>query len=166
MAGGYSSRSAAAVATRQSAVSSKILLVLTALPLSLALFAFVLQRRGAGGGGGSVDPAGIGQLAAGGNSRLPGVVLQLDLRSSHTGAGGAGGAITNSDCANQLLQRGGRMHQPGWKYDILNAATPKVNSPRSTKEKKNPKPSSQLCKLDCCSHTDGIILFRLLGWIS
>jgi hypothetical protein len=127
-------------------VSSKILLVLTALPLSLALFAFVLQRRGAGGGGGSVDPAGIGQLAAGGNSRLPGVVLQLDLRSSHT--------------------RGGRMHQPGWKYDILNAATPKVNSPRSTKEKKNPKPSSQLCKLDCCSHTDGIILFRLLGWIS
>ncbi len=166
MAGGYSSRSAAAVATRQSAVSSKILLVLTALPLSLALFAFMLQRRGAGGGGGSVDPAGIGQLAAGGNSRLPGVVLQLDLRSSHTGAGGAGGAITNSDCANQLLQRGGRMHQPGWKYDILNAATPKVNSPRSTKEKKNPKPSSQLCKLDCCSHTDGIILFRLLGWIS
>jgi len=166
MAGGYSSRSAAAVATRQSAVSSKILLVLTALPLSLALFAFMLQRRGAGGGGGSVDPAGIGQLAAGGNSRLPGVVLQLDLRSSRTGAGGAGGAITNSDCANQLLQRGGRMHQPGWKYDILNAATPKVNSPRSTKEKRNPKPSSQLCKLDCCSHTDGIILFRLLGWIS
>jgi len=104
------------------------------------LFAFVLQRRGAGGGGGggSVDPAGIGQLAAGGNSRLPGVVLQLDLRSSRTGAGGAGGAITNSDCANQLLQRGGRMHQPGWKYDILNAATPKVNSPRSTKETKKP----------------------------
>jgi hypothetical protein len=144
-------------------VSSKILLVLTALPLSLALFAFLLQRRGAGGGGGSVDPAGIGQLAAAGNSRLPGVVLQLDLRSSRTGAGGA---ITNSDCANQLLQRGGRMHQPGWKYDILNAATPKVNSPRSTKEKKNPEPSSQLCKLDCCSHTDEIILFRLLGWIS
>jgi len=132
MAGGYSSRSAAAVATRQSAVSSKILLVLTALPLSLALFAFVLQRRGAGGGGGSVDPAGIGQLAAGGNSRLPGVVLQLDLRSSRTGAGGAGGAITNSDCANQLLQRGGRMHQPGWKYDILNAATPKISITTST----------------------------------
>ncbi len=137
MAGGYSSRSAAAVATHQSAVSSKMLLVLTALPLSLALFAFVLQRRGGGGGGGDlVDPAGIGQLAAGGNSRLPGVVLQLDLRSSRTGAGGGGGAITNSDCANQLLQRGGRMHQPGWKYDILNAATPKVKSPRSIYQRK------------------------------
>ncbi len=113
-----------------------------------------------------MDPAGIGQLDAGGNSRLPGVVLQLDLRSSRTGAGGGGGAITNSDCANQLLQRGGRMHQPGWKYDILNAATPKVNSPRSTKEKKTLNPVLSCVSFDCCSHTDGIILLRLLGWIS
>jgi hypothetical protein len=113
-----------------------MLLVLTALPLSLALFAFMLQRRGGGSGGGLVEPAGIGQLAAGGNSRLPGVALQLDLRSSRTGAGGGGGAITNLDCANQLFQRGGRMPQPGWKYNILNAASPKVNSPRSTKGKK------------------------------
>jgi hypothetical protein len=91
------------VATHQSAASSKMLLVLTALPLSLALFAFVLQRRG-GGGGGVVDPAGIGQLAAGGNSRLPGVVLQLDLRSSRTGAGGGGGAITNSSCCSVVVE--------------------------------------------------------------
>ncbi len=154
MAGGYSSRSAA---------SSKVLLVLTALPLSLALFAFVLQRRGGGGGGGLVDPAGIGQLAAGGNSRLPGVVLQLDLRSSRTGAGGGGGAITNSDCANKLLQRGGRMHQPGWKHDILNAATPKVNSPRSTKEKKTLNPLLCCVSLIAAHIRMGSFFFVFLG---
>lgn len=123
MAGGYGSRSS--VVVTQSSASSRILFVLTALPLSLALFAFVLQWRG---GGLLVDPARIGQLA-GDNSRLPGV-QSLDLLSTPTG----GRVVTNSDCANQLFRGGlsGFPYHPGWQYAILNDVTPKISITTST----------------------------------
>jgi hypothetical protein len=100
--------------------SSGLLFLLTGLPLTLALFTFLLEWRR----GGLVDPVCIGQLA-GDNSSLPGV--QLDLLSLLTG----GHAVANSDCANQLDRSDvvGFPYHVELQYAMLNAnATPKVNS--------------------------------------
>lgn len=114
MAGGNGSRFVPTQSTSQ-----RILVVLTALPLSLAIFAFVLQWRG----GGLVDPVRIGQLA-GDNSRLPGV--HLDSPASPTG----GHAVkASADCGGNQWYRTSTASFPhglGWEYLVLNNANPKV----------------------------------------
>jgi hypothetical protein len=55
------------------------------------------------------------------------------------------------------------MHQSGWKYDILNAATPKVNSPRSTKEKKDLNPLLSCVRLIAAHIRMGSFFFVFLG---
>lgn len=113
MPGGYGSR----FAPSQSG-SHKILLVSTALSLSLAIFAFTLQWRG----GDLVETARLGD-ASGDAQRLPGV--QFDSNSLTPLGGRTGTPI--SDCSKNRLPKVGLFpHHPGWQYALGNGTTSKV----------------------------------------
>lgn len=113
MPGGYGSR----FAPSQSS-SHKILLVSTALSLSLAIFAFTLQWRG----GDLVETARLGD-ASGDAQRLPGV--QLDSNSLTPLGGRTGTPI--SDCSKHQLPKVGLFpHHPGWQYALGNGTSSKV----------------------------------------
>jgi len=101
--------------------SQRVLFVLTALTVLLALFAFGLQWRG----GDLVDSARLGELA-GDNSRLPGV--QDPLNSPLSGRFG-----TSSDCPKfQPPHIGMFPHHIGWQYAIQKKHSTKVNFDSNT----------------------------------
>eukprot|EP01018_Ginkgo_biloba_P031437 Gb_04570 [translate_table: standard] len=113
MAGSYSSRSP----PQQNAMASRLLCLLTALPLTLALFAFILQWRG-----GLNDPVG---RWAGDTSKFPGMSTNSPSNVH---------SVTGSDCGDQL----GRSTSPsfpyyrGWTFEFAIDSHPKICITTST----------------------------------
>lgn len=102
---------------QQNALASKILLLLTALPLTLALFAFVLQWRG-----GLNDPVG---RWAGDGSKFPG--MGTDSPSN-------GHSVTGSDCSDRLAQSATPTfpYYRGWTFEFAADTRPKICITTST----------------------------------
>ncbi|KAJ7556747.1 hypothetical protein O6H91_05G096500 [Diphasiastrum complanatum] len=114
MAGLYASHGARIAP--QSALTSRILYILTALPLCLAAFAFALQWRGF-----VHDQANLTNLG-GDRSKFPG----MGLSGVHTG--------TRADCMDHLhrSETPSFPHHPGWQYALVDDANPKICVTTST----------------------------------
>ncbi|KAH9288442.1 hypothetical protein KI387_032559 [Taxus chinensis] len=118
MAGSSSSSFPYRQPPQQNALASKILLLLTVLPLSLALFAFVLQWRG-----GLTDPV---NRWSPDNGKFPGM--------SSTNSPSNGHSVTGSDCTDHLARSKGPgfPYYKGWTFEFAQDSHPKICVTTST----------------------------------
>ncbi|XP_010241373.1 PREDICTED: glycosyltransferase-like At2g41451 [Nelumbo nucifera] len=120
MAGPYTSLRASASSSNQN-LASRLLFVLTVLPLSLAAFAFVLQWRG-----GVNEPMTRWSPE---NHQFPGMVSSAPTNPAHSLS-----SASSSDCA-ELLGRSSSLSFPyyrGWKFNYEADLRPKICITTST----------------------------------